>query len=114
MIVVSDLLDDVPTIVRGLEHLRHRRHEVIVLHVLDPAELEFPFHDTTRFRGLEGLPSVVAEPRALRRAYLEQFREYLRQIERGCRMHRVDYVPLRTDRPLELVLASYLASRLRK
>ena len=114
VIVIGDLFDDVPTIVRGLEHLRHRRHEVIVLHVLDPAELEFPFDDTTRFRGLEQWPSVVAEPRALRRAYVEHFQEYLRQLEHGCRRHRIDYVLARTDRPLELVLSSYLASRLRK
>jgi len=114
VIVVGDLFDDVPTLVKGLEHLRHRRHEVIVFHVLDPAELEFPFHDTTRFRGLEQWPSVVSEPRALRQAYLEHFQEYLRQVERGCRRHRIDYVLARTDRPLELVLSTYLASRLRK
>lgn len=114
VILLSDLFDDVPAVVRGLEHLRHRRHEVIVLHVLDPAEIEFPFRDTTRFRGLEQLPSVVAEPRALRRAYLAQFGDYLRRLERACRRHRIDYVLARTDRPLELVLSSYLASRARK
>jgi uncharacterized protein (DUF58 family) len=114
VIVIGDLFDDVAAIVKGFEHLRHRRHEVIVLHVLDPAELEFPFHDTTRFRGLEQWPSVVAEPQALRRAYLEHFQEYLRQLERGCRRHRIDYVLARTDRPVDLVLSSYLASRMRK
>jgi uncharacterized protein (DUF58 family) len=114
VIVIGDLFDDVTAIVKGLEHLRHRRHEVIVLHVLDPAELEFPFDDTTRFRGLEQWPSLVAEPRALRQAYLEQFQEYLRQVERGCRRHRIDYVLARTDRPVDLVLSSYLASRVRK
>jgi len=114
VVILSDLFDDVDSMMAGLNHFRHRRHDVILFHVLDPAELEFPFRDTTRFRGLEELPAVVAEPRALRQAYLAQFREYQRRLERGCRRHRIDYVLMRTDRPLELVLSSYLASRLRK
>ncbi|MBV8315161.1 MAG: DUF58 domain-containing protein, partial [Planctomycetaceae bacterium] len=67
--IFSDLFDDVPRIIAGLKHFRHRRHEVIVFHVLDPAEIEFPFRDTTLFRGMEGLPDVLTEPHALRRAY---------------------------------------------
>ena len=53
----------------GLKHFRHRRHEVIVFHILDPAELEFPFRDTTLFKGLEGLPEILTDPHALKRAY---------------------------------------------
>ena len=51
--VFSDLFDDVEKVVSGLKHFRHRRHEVIVFHILDPAEIEFPFRDTTLFKGLE-------------------------------------------------------------
>ena len=66
VIVLSDLFDDVEVTLTGLKHLRHRRHEVIVMHVLDPAEMDFPFERITLFRGLEQLPDVLAEPRALR------------------------------------------------
>ena len=59
----------------GLKHLRHRRHEVIVFHVLDPAELDFPFQQTTLFKGLEQLPDVLTDPRALRQAYLRRVRQ---------------------------------------
>jgi uncharacterized protein (DUF58 family) len=111
VVVLSDLFDDVPSMIAGLEHLRHRRHEVIVLHVLDPAELEFPFQQSTRFQGLEQWPALVLEPRAVRRAYLEEFGAYLREVQRRCRMHRIDYVPLRTDQSLEVALSSYLAAR---
>ena len=111
VIVLSDLFDDLRGVLTGLEHLRHRRHEVILMHVLDPAELDFPFRQATLFRGLEGLPEVLAEPRALRRAYLDEFGQYLRRLKQGCREHRVDYVLLRTDQSLEVVLSSYLASR---
>ena len=51
VIVLSDLFDDVPTMLAGLKHLRHKRHEVVLFHVLDPAELEFPFRRMTDVRG---------------------------------------------------------------
>jgi uncharacterized protein (DUF58 family) len=109
--VFSDLLDEVPRIIAGLKHLRHRRHEVIIFHILDPAELEFPFRETTLFKGLEGWPEVLTEPHALRRAYQAEIGAYLGAMKKGCRMIDIDYVPLRTDRPLDGPLSSYLASR---
>ena len=111
MIVLSDLFDDVDAVMAGLKHLRHRRHEVIVMHVLDPAEVDFPFQQITLFHGLEHLPDVLVEPRALRKAYLAEFNRYLRSLQTGCRQQAIDYVPMRTDQSLEVVLASYLASR---
>ncbi len=111
VVVLSDLFDHVDSLITGLKHFRHRRHEVIVFHVLDPAEMDFPFQQTTLFRGLEQLPEVLVEPQAIRKAYLRQFGDYLRRIRQGCRMHQIDYVLMRTDRPLDLVLSSYLASR---
>jgi uncharacterized protein (DUF58 family) len=111
VIVLSDLFDNIETLLAGLKHLRHRRHEVIVMHVLDPAEMDFPFERITLFRGLEQLPDVLAEPRALRKAYLAEFGRYLRKLQAGCRAQAIDYVPLRTDQPLEVVLSRYLASR---
>jgi uncharacterized protein (DUF58 family) len=109
--ILSDLFDDVPRIVAGLKHFRHRRHEVIVFHILDPAELEFPFRQTTLFKGMEGLPEVLTEPHALRRAYQAEIGAYLAEIKKGCQMINIDYVPLRTDQELDTALSSYLASR---
>jgi len=114
VVVLGDLFDDVDSVVAGLKHLRHRRHEVILFHVLDPAELEFPFHEATRFRGLESWPDVVVEPNALRRAYLDQFDRYLRRLKQGCRAAQIDYVLMRTDRSLEVALSSYLSSRIKR
>jgi len=111
VIVLSDLFDDIDRMIAGLKHFRHRRHEVVLMHVLDPAELDFPFQRTTMFKGLEQMPEVLAEPRALRKAYLEEFNAYLKELKRGCRKHQIDYVLLRTDQSLEVVLSSYLASR---
>jgi len=112
VVILSDLFDDVDSMTAGLKHFRHRRHEVILMHVLDPAELDFPFQHTTLFEGLEQLPEVIVEPRALRKAYLDQFGQYVRRLQKGCRAHQIDYVLLRTDQPLDVVLSSYLASRM--
>jgi uncharacterized protein (DUF58 family) len=111
VVILSDLFDDVSHIINGLKHFRHRRHEVIVFHILDPAELEFPFRDTTLFKGLEGLPEILTDPHALRRAYQQEIGSYLKELERGCRTMDIDYIPLRTNQSLDVALSSYLASR---
>ena len=112
VVILSDLFDDVDSMLAGLKHFRHRRHEVILFHVLDPAELDFPFRQVTLFQGLEELPDVLAEPRALRRAYLREFDGFVRRVKRGCRMHRIDYVLMRTDQALDVALSSYLGPRM--
>jgi uncharacterized protein (DUF58 family) len=109
--VFSDMFDDVNRIVTGLKHFRHRRHEVIVFHILDPAELEFPFRDPTLFKGLEEMPDIMTDPHALKRAYQAEISSFLKGLEKACRMADIDYVPLRTDQSLEIPLSSYLASR---
>jgi uncharacterized protein (DUF58 family) len=111
VVILSDLFDDPARIVTGLKHFRHRRHEVIVFHILDPAELDFPFRDTTLFKGLEGMADMLTDPHALKRAYQDELRSFLGELEKGCRMVDIDYVPLRTDQSLDLALSSYLASR---
>lgn len=112
VVVLSDLFDNVAAMVAGLKHFRHRRHEVIVMQILDPAELDFPFERTTLFKGLEQLPEVLTDPRALRKAYLAEFEKFLAAVQSGCRNNRIDYVQIRTDQPLDVALSSYLASRM--
>ena len=112
VIVLSDLFDDVNSMLAGLKHFRHRRHEVVIFHILDPAELDFPFKQMTLFKGLEQLPEVLTDPRSLRKAYLEEFGRFLSAVKKGCRNHHVDYVLMRTDQSLEVALSSYLASRM--
>lgn len=112
VVIISDLFDEVPAIMGGLKHLRHRRHEAVVFQVLDPAEVEFPFQDATLFKGLEGLPQVLTEPRALRKAYRREFQSFLSEVKKGCRMANLDYTLLRTDQNLDLALSSYLTARM--
>ena len=106
----SDLLDDVPDILAGLQHLRYQKHEVVLFHTLDAAELDFPFRHTTLFRGLEGLPELLTDPAGIRESYLKALAAHIEAIEGGCRRLEIDYVRLRTDADLGHDLAAYLQS----
>lgn len=110
--LVSDMFDEVPDILMGLKHLRHKRHEVILWHILDAAELTFPFQEATLFRGMEQYPELLTDPRSLRKSYLEQIEHFIAELKRGCRDQNIDYVQMRTDTSLSVGLSSYLAHRL--
>jgi uncharacterized protein (DUF58 family) len=114
VVVISDLFTPPDSLIRGLKHLRHKRHEVIVFHVMDPYERSFPFQRMTLFEGLEGEPELLTEPRALRREYLEALAEFERAVRTGCSKCGIDYLPLTTDMHLDAALASFLAKRLGK
>jgi hypothetical protein len=91
--------------------LRHRRHDVLVFHVLDDDEVNFPFAGSTRFEGMEELPDLLCDPRALRDGYLEALADYLVEVRRGCATKGIDYALVRTGDPLDAVLAKFLHQR---
>jgi uncharacterized protein (DUF58 family) len=111
-ILISDLLSDVEEVVRGIETLRHGNHEIIVMHVLDRDEREFPFQDNTLFEGLEAPElAVTADPQSLRREYLSVLANFVDRIRSTCTNSRIDYVGLSTADPLDVALRRYLAQR---
>lgn len=111
VVLISDLFDDADDLIRGIRHLRHRRHEPIVLHVLDHAELEFPFSQWTRFKGLEGFEPLLTEPRMVRERYLAEVRRFQEKVRHGCHELMADYVVFDTSRPIDQALSDYLATR---
>lgn len=113
VIVLSDFFDDVETLLLGLKHFRHRRHDVLCLQIIDPAEQEFPFQDPTLFKGLEHEPETMTDPRALRSMYRVEFEQFLQDLQRGCRDLQMDYALVRTDQPFDLSLKSCLSGRAR-
>jgi uncharacterized protein (DUF58 family) len=112
VILFSDLLADRDVIFKGLEMLRHRKHDVMVFHVLDDDELTFPFGGMTRFEGLEELPHLFCDPKALRESYLEVLEEYLTEVRRGCTRMGVEYALVRTSDYLDAVLSRFLFGRM--
>jgi uncharacterized protein (DUF58 family) len=112
MVLISDLLVDRPSLFRGMKLLRQHGHDVIVLHVLDDDELDFPFAGPTRFEGLESSDLLNCNPRALREGYLAAMQTYLDEVRVECGQHGVDYNLIRTSMPLDQPLVAMLSKRL--
>ncbi len=111
VIVISDLFDDPAHVVEGLKHFRFRGTDVIVFHVLDPAELKFPFDMPARFTDPETDEELTAEPSVVRGRYLEELQALLQHYERELRVAGIDYCLLDTSRPLDEALLAYLHTR---
>lgn len=109
--VVSDLFVDLDGLIRALEHFRHYDHEVLVLHIMDADELEFPFQGTTMFRGLEELGRLTIDPRSLREAYLKEVDDFCHDVRRRCVANRIDYKRVSTTDHLDAALCAFLAAR---
>ena len=99
--------------VRALNHFRHRRHEVIVFHVLDKAEIEFPFRDTIAFHDLETDERIQIDPAYVRDEYVAQIEAFIADYRRACAEAGIDYVLTDTGVPYDFMLSKYLAKRSR-
>jgi uncharacterized protein (DUF58 family) len=113
IIIISDLVDDTDRITNGLKHLRHRNHEVIVFHLLDPRERDLAFDRETVFVDLETGARVATEPWQIAREYREKLEAKLTHLRRTCRDTLIDYVSLDTQTPFDVALTNYLAKRKR-
>ena len=111
VIVISDFFDNVDRILRGLQHFRHRHHEVIVLHLLDDAELEFPYDRITMFEGIERAEQVIVDPHIIAQGYKVHFDEYLESLRRGCVEKNIDYQRMLLSEPYDRALTGYLTRR---
>jgi uncharacterized protein (DUF58 family) len=111
VVLISDLLDDQEAVVKGLKHLRFRGSDVIVFHLLDAAELTFPFDGATRFRDLETADEVIAVPALVRDDYLKEIRALISTYEHDLRAVGIDYQLIDTSRPLDFALMAYLSNR---
>ncbi|HTM57456.1 MAG TPA: DUF58 domain-containing protein, partial [Candidatus Udaeobacter sp.] len=113
IVILSDLMDKPADVLQGLQHFRHRRHEVVVFHVLDPDEIEFPYTDTATFVDLESGERLTTEPWEIARRYRARFTAWTEQYRRQCREQRIDYVPLDTRTPFDQALLAYLEKRVK-
>ena len=111
VIVISDLLDQPSEVLSALKHFRHRKHEVIVFHLLDKAEMTFPFEGPVVFRDMETDGTLSTQAEALKAGYLEQLNGFIQAYRRGCGASLIDYVQIDTATPFDYALSSYLSRR---
>lgn len=111
VVLISDLLGDAESILKALQHVRNKRHDMIVFHLIDKAEREFPFKRLTRFRDVETSRQVLVDSRSYRKTYLDRLGDFIEQIKRGCYGAQIDYVNIDTSEPFDKALLAYLRKR---
>src|SRR5262249_5524752 len=115
VVILSDCFDNLEQLTLALRHFRHKRHEVLLFHVLAPEEMEFPYRKLTRFDSLETGPlRLLVDPARLRSEYLERFNDFCDRLRDKARQMRIDYRRLRTDEPIDKALGAYLEHRQRQ
>ena len=111
LVLISDLYEDPQQVLEAIGPLRFRGHDLIVFHVLDPAEIEFAYEDASAFEDLETGEQIPIVPEALAEQYRTLVREHSEALAARCAELRVDYALVNTSTPLDLALFNYLSAR---
>jgi uncharacterized protein (DUF58 family) len=113
VVLLSDLMDEPAAVLSGLQHFRHRHHEVVVFHILDPDELDFPYTDASTFVDMETGARLTTQPWEIAKTYRARLEAWTAQYRRQCREQLIDYVLLDTRTPFDQALLAYLGKRTR-
>ncbi len=113
VVLISDLFDNEEELLSGMQHLRFAGHEVIVLHVMDPFELEFPFNGAVEFDGMEVTERIKTRPKDVRKTYMAELQAFLDRVRYMCERNNAHYMLLNTSHPLHEAVSSYLTFRMR-
>ena len=111
VIVISDLYDEPSEIVKALQHFVYKKHQIIVLHLMDPAELNFPFKKVQSFVDMETDDRIQVDPRYVREAYVEEVNAFVEHYRKECSDRNIEYALTPTDTPYDRMLLNYLARR---
>ncbi len=111
IILISDLFDNPEDVISGLKHFRYKGHEVLVIHVLDPQELELKFDERTRFRDMETGEEIITEPWHIQESYRQSINEFSKFYKTICLKNKIDYFLANTKMPIDLILSEYLLKR---
>ena len=112
ILILSDFFDDVSSLAKALRHLRHRNHEIILFHILDPDEIDFPFANPMNFRNLENQDDrMIVDAKRLRDEYIRNVENFCAQLRSIAGSIQIDYYLLRTDTPVDRALGYYISRR---
>ena len=113
VVIISDLFDKADALIEAMHHLRHKRHEVILMQVVANDELEFPFRKWSLFENLErSADRLKLDPALMRATYLENLANHQKAIKEGIAKLHVQHLLLNTSKPFDEALATYLARRM--
>jgi uncharacterized protein (DUF58 family) len=113
LVIISDLYEPPEQVLDAIKPLRYRGHDVIVFHVLDNAEIEFPFEAASNFEDLETGEKIPVVPATQRAKYKELVLDHIAQLGRLCSNDQIDYALFDTSTPLDYALFHYLSNRVR-
>lgn len=111
IVLISDLLDDVDAIKAALRRFRFHGHDIIIFHVMDNAELTFPFERMMQVQDLESGEQTLVAPQSMRETYMKQLKDFLHSVEKAAGDAKADYKLFDTNTPLEIGLSEYLYKR---
>ncbi|OUX20433.1 MAG: DUF58 domain-containing protein [bacterium TMED250] len=111
VILISDLLDDPKNVMKGLNHFRHNKQEVIVFHLLDKQEFNFTFNERTKFSDMETGETITTDPWHIQSSYQDKIKLFIDKFKRECGNQKIDYVPIYTDQNFDLALSEYIRKR---
>lgn len=111
IIVISDLYDDPSQILKAFQHFIYKKHQLMVIHLMDPAELEFPFDRVVSMVDMETNEKVLVDPVSVKQEYLQQLGEYIERYKRECSSRRIEYRLTTTDTPYDRMLLDFLTQR---
>lgn len=113
IVILSDLYDEPENVISGLKHFRHKRHEVIVFHILDPMEINFNFKRNALFKDMETGEELTTQPWHIKAEYQKRVKQFIENYKRQCRLNQIDYVALDTSLDFDYALMEYLMKRKR-
>lgn len=113
VVVLSDLYDDPDKIMLALKHFRHKKHEVIVFHILDPLEINFTFKKEAVFKDMETGEEISTQPWHIQREYQEKVKQFIDNYKRQCRQNQIDYALINTEMDFDRALIEYMIKRKR-
>ena len=111
VVLITDMLDDETRVINTLQNLRGMGNDVIAFHVMDDAELNFPFNEASEFIDMENNESYITSPAAIHKSYMENLNEFLEFCKKKCQSSGVDYCLLNKAEPLDEALSSYMTKR---
>jgi len=111
IVVISDLYEEPDAILEAMKPLKFLGNDLIVFHVLDPAELQFDYDDASSFEDLESGEQIPVVPQSLAEEYRALIKSHIDALTTKFSEHRIDYTMLNTSEPLDRALFSYLSSR---